>query len=75
MEHSDWLQRCLVRKLGAASDFLGANIRILFKRLGNIVLIAACILLPGQKLGRPLWKNRAVQSTNATRNTLHAIMH
>jgi hypothetical protein len=28
MERSDWLQRCLVRKLGAASDFLGANIRI-----------------------------------------------
>ena len=27
MERSDWLQRCLVRKLGAASDFLGANIR------------------------------------------------
>jgi hypothetical protein len=26
MEHSDWLQRCLVRKLGAASDFLGANL-------------------------------------------------
>jgi hypothetical protein len=29
MEHSDWLQRCLVRKLGAASDFLGANILFL----------------------------------------------
>jgi hypothetical protein len=29
IRRSDWLQQRLVRKLGAASDFLGANIRIL----------------------------------------------